>query len=109
MNNPHMPLIEKLASKSGHSFAFHAAIVKKGGNILSSGHNHAVRHAEVDALQRMDPRARRGTVVWSVRLAASGHLRMGRPCDKCMEYLKKNGVKAVVYSNSNGELIKERI
>jgi pyrimidine deaminase RibD-like protein len=87
----------------------HCAMVIRGGCILSVGVNAKEMHAEVVALTQLSWGQRAGTMVLSLRIRKDGSLAMARPCPSCMQYMKHFGVKKVLYSNSNGVMIKERI
>lgn len=87
----------------------HCAMVVRGGAILSVGVNNKILHAEVAALEALEPSERKDTMVISLRIRKDGSLAMGRPCWKCMLYMREYGVKKVMYSLSNGSMIKERI
>lgn len=102
-------IARKEAAKAGHEWAHHAVIVFRGGNPVATGHNHGHLHAEFNALNSLWPKERRGTTVLSIRVTKSGKLSMARPCPKCYQFMLDNGVKNVVYSDSNGELVKERV
>ena len=94
----------KAALKSDHMFR-HGAIVLKGGAIQAVGHNHNGVHAEVDALEKLEPENRVGTVVWSIRITGSGErISNAKPCPNCMQYLLDNGVKGVYYSTTDREI-----
>lgn len=97
-------LIIRLAFKSGHKWAKHAALVLKGGAVVATGFNHEWNHAEVSALQKLWPNKRRGTTVWSIRLTRTGRLAEAKPCPACDQFLRENGVKAVVYSTQDGRI-----
>ncbi len=86
------------------SLHFHSSIVARGGNIVSCGYNHGIRHAEVMALSSLWPSERVGTTVWSIRVMKSGHLGMAKPCVKCMAFLIASRVKQVFFSNASGEI-----
>lgn len=90
-------------TKSGHKAHKHAAIVVRGGAIVAVGVNHDLIHAEVNALAKLWPSEREGTKVFSIRLRRSGTLGMAKPCPECEAYMREAGVKAVVFTNSNGE------
>ena len=87
----------------------HCAIVVRGGAILSVGVNAGSTHAEVAALEQLAWSERRGTTVYSLRIRKDGSLAMGKPCVRCMAYMREYGVKKIVYSLSNGTMLKERI
>lgn len=104
-----MRLLRKEAMKSQHQWAFHGVIIKKGGAILNSGHNYSTIHAEISAIKTMDPARLNGSTLWSVRVSRTGALANARPCEECMEAIRKAKIKTVVYSVLGGGLIKERV
>lgn len=100
---------KKLAKTSQHWWAHHAAIVMRGGAVLSAEPNGASAHAEQRALGRLWPSKRRGTKVLSIRINGQGELAMAKPCPDCEAYLAANGVKTVLYSTDEGTLTLMRI
>lgn len=100
--------IRKLAAKSVLQHK-HAVVVEKGGAILSCGYNVGWNHAEKKALGKLWPDKRRGVTVWSLRVSNSGRFLMAKPCPRCEEYLRANGVKEVLYSTSDGSITRMRL
>jgi cytidine deaminase len=99
----------KLFNKARHPAHRHAVIVYRGGNIVAMGANHDTTHAEVAALNTLWPSERRGTKVVSLRMRRDGKLGMAKPCAKCEDFMRENGVKTVVYSDANGEMVRMRL
>ena len=99
-------LAKRLAKKARHTFAFHAAIVQKGGAVVSTGYNHDWIHAERKALNNLWPNKRKGCTVWSIRVTAGGRLANAKPCKACELYMVENGIKAVWYSNDTGQMVR---
>jgi len=87
----------------------HVAIVTRGGCILSVGVNASAIHAEVVALEQIDYGNRRGVTVISLRIRKDGSLAMAKPCPSCTRFMVKYGVKKVMYSTSDGTIVKERV
>lgn len=96
--------LRKLACRSNHAWARHAVIVTRGGAIIASGWNYNWRHAENNALSKLWPSERVGTVVWSIRVSKGGKLSMAKPCPNCMKLLVEAKVKRVIYSTDQGTL-----
>ena len=107
-------------------------IVVDGHRIISSGHNsktkfHRIQseldnkffpgyenkgpvHAEVSALiplikRRMDLS---GTTLYVYRESKDGKLAMSRPCPRCMQLIKEQGIKKICYTTNDG-YVNERI
>jgi cytidine deaminase len=99
----------KLFPKAQHMVHRHAAIVYRGSNIVAMGVNHDRVHAEVQALKKLWPSERRGTRVVSLRLTRAGNLGLAKPCKACEDFMRENGVKVCVYSNSKGEMEKMKL
>lgn len=97
-----------LAPKSGHRWAKHVAIVVRGGAVISTASNSKSIHAEVAALNKLWPSERRGTKVWSMRMNKRGKFLLARPCYNCERYMRESGVRTVYYTNSVGDIIKEK-
>ena len=102
-------IAQLIAPKSEHRWAKHVALVVRGGAIVAVGYNHATTHAEASALNKLWPSERRDTRVWSMRLNRSGKFRMAKPCADCMRYLRSAGVKAVYWTNSEGDIESEKL
>lgn len=98
----------KLASKSPHQHK-HAVVVERGGSILSYGYNTGWNHAERCALGKLWPDKRKGVTVWSLRISNRGGFLMAKPCPRCEEYLRQNGVKEVLYSDHDGSIVRMRL
>lgn len=91
-------IARKLSQRSTHAFAFHAAILLRGGAIVATGYNHDEIHAEENALCDLWPSKCRGTVLWSIRFTKTGRLANGKPCLRCETLARERGVKLVYYS-----------
>ena len=97
-------LIQRWASKSNHKQHHHVVIVERGGAVVAVGYNHDETHAEVAALGKVWPNKRKGLRIWSFRLRRDGQLGMAKPCKKCQQFLRENGVKVVYYSGPDGKM-----
>lgn len=95
-------LLKKVAIKSDHKNYKHAALVIKGGAVIARGYNHGSQHAEVNALNKLWPSKRRGTLLISIRILKSGGFAIAKPCKACEEFLRINGVKKVIWSDRDG-------
>lgn len=98
----------RLLPRSTHTAHKHAVVVYRGGAIVAMGYNHGEIHAEVAALNKLWPSERKGTKVVSIRMSKGGNLRLAKPCPDCEAYMRENGVKLVVYSDNEGNMIRER-
>lgn len=101
-------LVTRLASRSNHRNR-HVVIVERGGAIVATGVNHDLVHAEVAALNKIWPNRRKDVTIWSFRLRRDGKLGMAKPCAKCQEFLRQNGVKNVYYTNPWGQMERMKI
>jgi deoxycytidylate deaminase len=111
------------ALKSAHKFKV-GAVIFKGKQILSSGHNYGQRsakklhpryqkwrysiHAEIDSILSAK-RDLKSSSILVVRLNNKGDLVLSKPCNFCTMYLEHVGVKNLYYSNNDGDIIWERI
>ena len=112
------------AEKSVYRFRV-GAVVFKGSRILSSGHN-GIRssrihpfykkynnacHAEQDAILNIkDWSTIKGCSILVVKISKKiGILSNARPCSMCQELLRYTGIKTMFYSNTNGEIISEKL
>lgn len=99
----------KLCEDSDHTKHKMAAVLVKGGAVVSKATNRQLwgAHAEKRALHAR--RTRRawanGGTLYVARLGG----RMSRPCEACLNVLRKLGIDKVVFANWDGHLIVEKI
>lgn len=101
----------------------HSACLIKNKSVYSFGVNKYVKniklgnqvgfltiHAEIDAILNMDKRSFfEGLDIIIIRINKSNHLRNSRPCNACIEKMRKKGIRRAYYSNENGEIVCEEI
>lgn len=98
-------ILRKIAAGSNHHSYFHVAVVMRGGVILAMECNQVGHHAEVRALEQLWPSDRLGVKVFSLRFTSKRQiLTSAKPCSECEAYMRRYGVKKVVYSNEDGTL-----
>ncbi len=97
-------ICHQLASRSHHPQFRHGAItVYRRGAIIGRGYNKARVHAEVSSVKNVDKYSRYDNlVVYVCRVNSQGGFMNSRPCSKCMDFMKKNGVCRVYFSDSTG-------
>lgn len=100
--------LSKLALRSDHRNHKHAAIIIRGGAIISSGYNHGLKHAEVHAVEKLWPGFAERAVLVTLRLTRSG-FGMSRPCPECYQYLRGKGIRKVIYTGRDGTWVTEKI
>ena len=92
----------------------HGAVIVRGGSVISIGINknrnhptvvssehiktHCSIHAEIDALRKV--KNAKGATIYVARVNRKGKARDSRPCNRCYEIIKNNGIKKIVYSTS---------
>jgi deoxycytidylate deaminase len=105
----------KLARNGDHKQRVGCIIFDKK-KILSTGHNHCQRsvkklhskfqrwkgsiHAEVDAIIHAMTDLK-GTSLLVVRINKKEQLRLAKPCQHCMKYIRYVGIKKVYFSTSS--------
>jgi len=97
----------KAAKKSRHHSHKHSAMVFKGGAVISVANNTEHRHAEVAALGKVAHY--KDMILLSVRVGKNGELRMARPCGDCLAYIKSRGIRTILFSDEQGQIVKEKI
>jgi len=98
----------------------HSACLMKGDKIISMGYNKYIKesiinnnvvkftiHAEIDALCKLDKKLIKGHDILIIRISKSYNLKNSRPCNSCIEKLKRRGIRKVYYSNEYGNIICE--
>ncbi len=101
-----------LAEMSTHPQWKVAAILVKGGRVLSMGVNRyrnspakvglegVSYHAEEVALKRAGDAS--GATIYVARVTRSGYLGLAKPCEKCQELLETHGVRRAVWTTQHG-------
>lgn len=100
-------------------------VIFKGKKIFSSGYNQIRNfsfipptlksfpeslHAEQHAIGKVQNKKKiENASILVIRINKSGQLMMARPCAVCMLNIKKNNIQYMFYSNSDGEIISEKI
>lgn len=97
------------ASRARHKQHRLGAVLLKGGKPVASAHNFDRTHAEVAAMDRVWKSELQGLTILVVRARKGGGLGMAKPCPDCMEKLVAAGIKKVVYSDDDGNLVTVRI
>lgn len=107
----------------------HGCIAVLSGKILAKGFNNirshsrdgllhyrkcCSAHAEIDVLRKLciyelPSKIVQKLVLYIVRRSRSGEMAESAPCFHCTLRMKKLNIKAIVFSNSNGELEKRRM
>ena len=97
-------LCKDLASRSGHSRFHHGSIVVyRRGRVLGRGNNNGKTHAEINSVKSIPKYFLYDNLsVYVCRINAQGHFMYSRPCDKCMSFMKRNGVCKVHFSDFVG-------
>jgi pyrimidine deaminase RibD-like protein len=80
-----------------------AAMIVKGGKVLSIAANHRNKHAECRAIRPHEDYVGASIVVARV------NNRISRPCSKCMEKILAAGIRTIIYINRSGNLVKEYV
>ena len=119
--------LKKIAAGSDISYK-HAAALIDNDNIYSSGVNRFVKtfhikskgtdeiqthfktiHAEINVFSKMPKRSVKGLDILVIRINKQLALKNSRPCNHCIDKLKKIGIRKVFYSNENGNIVSEFI
>lgn len=90
----------------------HFANIFKGNKSLgqwmpNSTHMHA-EHNALRMLRNQKQRKNHHLTMVVLRFdSTKEHLIMSKPCSRCIELLRKHHIRTVIYSNKDGELVKE--
>jgi deoxycytidylate deaminase len=100
----------------------HSACLIKGDKIFSIGINKCIKkihfgdkiakstiHAEINAILQADLRYTKGMDILIIRVNKSRKLQNSRPCNSCIDKLRKHGIRKAYYSNEQGEIVWEFI
>ena|ERR1700677_3139914 len=97
---PHLRTAMKTAKKSNHLAFKHAAILIRGGNVVSAESNHGLRHAEDRTISKCWDTVQKGSILISIRVTVGGLLANGKPCEACEKLIRASGIKTVFYSTA---------
>lgn len=84
------------------------APLSSGSNNMEKTHPRASRyaypylHAELDALIGVDEEDLRGSIAYVARKRRIGTPGLAKPCEYCMEEMRRVGIKGVFYTLDNG-------
>lgn len=102
-------------AKKSEMYHRHGAILFFRRRVYSQGHNKfdtfaISTHAEIDcSLKIKDKKKLPHVYLLVIRLNGNDKLANSKPCKHCLEKLKKIGIKRVYYSDSNGNIVYEKI
>lgn len=64
-------------------------------------------HAEMSAIEKS--RATKKDILYIARFRKDGTLCMSRPCVHCFKHIRRAGIKKIIYSDWNGNFVKENV
>lgn len=115
-------LAKKLMGKSKHPKYRYVSMVLKGSNMIGIGFNkqskpkHFVKtlpgqkhHAEIDSLLWLNKDITKGCtlIVWGETNV--GNFILSRPCKACYDIIKQHGIRRILFSDREGNIVEERI
>lgn len=113
--SPHfITKLKEIRTTSCHHQHRLSAIILRKGIVLSSAtnslktdpkspHKFLSSHAEYGACKKIrNKNLLIGATIMIYRENADGNLALARPCESCYSFLKKTGIKYMVYSTQNG-------
>ena len=65
-------------------------------------------HAEMHACQGLSEAELKGGSLYVVRLSPAGNVRLASPCQECLDFLAKAGIRKIYYSKDSQEFGKLR-
>lgn len=101
----YIELAYKISSRSTHLQHRMAAVVYRGGSVLSTAHNLGKWHACCERRALRPHQDMRGATIIVVRSNGG----MSKPCKFCQRAIEAAGIKKIVYFNYNGEIVIERV
>lgn len=117
-----LKMLTKMASYSLISYKHAAALISKS-TVFSSGINKFVGefkdennkihyktiHAEINVFETFPKKHVRGMDILVIRIGKNSALKNSRPCNQCIDKLKKLGIRKVFYSDDNGYIVSEHV
>lgn len=90
-----------MTSKSEHPRFHHGSVVVMRNSIIGKGSNHGFIHAEVSSLKNCDHVSKSFLGQLSVfvcRVNSQGLFMNSKPCYGCQRFMKRMGIKKVIYT-----------
>ena len=113
---------KKMLPYSNHPKYRMVAILVKGGKIVSMGTNSEGppaffiryaesrgRHAEVRCLFGLDKKYTKGSTLYIVGLTVVGNVILSKPCEGCDGFIRKMGLKRIIYHTVEGLIQGEKL
>lgn len=118
-------VLKKIAASSNIYYK-HAAALIDNDRIYSAGVNRYIKtfeittkdetqthfrtiHAEISVFSKIPKKIAKGLDILVIRINKNFTLKNSRPCNHCIDKLKKIGIRKVYYSNKDGNIIGEFI
>lgn len=120
-------LLKKIASGSNIYYK-HAAALIDSNRIYSAGVNQYVKsiqiklknsgeiqthfrtiHAEISVFSKISKKTAKGLDILVIRINKNFALKNSRPCNHCIDKLRKIGIRKIFYSNKDGNIVSEFI
>ena len=106
-------IVDTLIRKSfnSHLCSKHSAGIINNNKLISIGinryKNNSTIHAEVDAILKSGIKNLKGFDIIVIRFTCQ--LNNSRPCNNCIDFMLKKGIRKVYYSDKNGDIKQEYI
>ena len=124
--NRYIEYAKKIATKSDYGKFRHGAVLVKGNsvrNISCNKHRHcsfgsrfrdkdcgdATLHAELGAILGMDRSTTTGATVYVARINKNGDARNSKPCAMCQAAMEYVGIRRVVYTDEEGDVVSMKL
>ncbi len=69
----------------------------------------ATLHAELGAILGVDRNVTRGSTVYVARINKEGQAKISKPCPMCQNAMKHVGVRKVVYTDEEGDIVSMKL
>ena len=110
----------KAALKSNHGKFRVGSAILKGSSVISTGYNcrkthpksntrYHSQHGETRCLRSAASYDVHGSDIFVARVTPGGKLGMARPCEPCLEVLRKAGIRRAIYTDRSGNICIETI
>lgn len=84
-------------------------VIDKYNDNISWNPNKVFLHSECDAIRKITNLDLSECIIIVIRKTKNGKITMARPCGNCMSVIKHYKLKEIVYSDWNGEMIRETL
>ena len=125
-NKRYIEFAKRVAEQSSYGKFRHGAVLVKGSSVRSiscnkhrhcsfgarfrrEGRGEATLHAELGAILGIERSTTQGSTVYVARINKEGEARISKPCSMCQNAMEFVGIRRVVYTDAEGDVVSMKL